>query len=360
MTTADRAAGLADTLRDSACTESSSSAILLDLVEAELGHPGILDSPQLHGDLKSQAIAPESILHIIAGNTPMAGIQSLTRGLLLGSHNFIKLPSCELPELTDFVDALPADLKKLVEMSSELPDEWLRSSKAIIVFGSDATIQHFSQCVRADQTLVAHGHRISFGIIFEDEDQSAAKRAARDASLFDQQGCLSPHVFYVAAGKNIDPPGFAAELAREMDLFNQHSPRRALSPEENAPITALRDSYKFRQSNDPGVKLWASSNSTDWTVIYEEDPLFAVSPLNRVVFVKPLPEIKQIPQQLFLVKSHLSSIAIHPFSQKHVGHVRHLGASRICPLGKAQQPSLFWHQDGRAQLSPLVTWIDFG
>lgn len=370
MNTATRAQLLAQTLAQtlaSSVTENSPTAEqLLELLSTELGHPQILDAPQTQGNLQCQAIAPTSILHIIASNTPMAGIQSLTRGLLLGSFNYIKLPSTRLPELSQFIDALPQGLQDLVESSKDLPDEWLRRSQAVIVFGSDETIQHFRQQVRADQTFVAHGHRLSFGIIFPDPDHRAVKLAARDVSLFDQQGCLSPHVFYVASDdptSAADPSAaltFASDLAEQMQRFNQHSPRRTLSTQETADITALRDVYDYRQVNDPSVKLWYNPSSTDWTVIYEHDPQFAVSPLNRVIFVKPLPALEQLPQALFLVRPHLSSIAIHPFSDRHLDHLRQLGASRICPLGKSQQPSLFWHQDGQAQLSPLVKWIDFG
>ncbi|MCF6314591.1 MAG: hypothetical protein L3J39_19240 [Verrucomicrobiales bacterium] len=360
MNTATRAQLLAQTLSDIATENSPSADQLLELLSTELGHPQILDSPQTQGDLRCQAIAPRHILHIIAGNTPMAGIQSLTRGLLLGSHNYIKLPSAGLPELSRFIDALPPALQNLVESSTELPDPWLRNSQSLIVFGSDDTIQHFRQQVRADQTFLAHGHRLSFGILFSDPDHHAAQLAARDVSLFDQQGCLSPHVFYINENQPNTALTFAAQLAEEMQRFNQHSPRRTLSTEEIADITALRDVYDYRQVNDPSVKIWCSQDSTDWTVIYEQDPQFAVSPLNRVIFVKPLPLLDQLPQALFLVRPHLSSIAIHPFEKQHFEAIQALGASRICPLGKSQQPSLFWHQDGQAQLAPLVKWIDFG
>lgn len=361
MTTAERAAGITDAIRKSeAYDDTITCDELLDLVAVELSHMEILDSPQTHGDINCLAIAPECILHIIAGNTPMAGIQSIIRGLLLGSHNLVKLPSAGLPEITRFVAALPPGLKYLVELESKLPDEWLRRCHALIVFGNDDTIRHFRQRIRDDQIFIAHGQRISLGIIFNNDDKSAAKLAARDISLFDQQGCLSPHDLYIHPDGKTSPQNFAAELAEEMDLFNQHTPRRTLSTEESAQITALRDSYNFRQANDPSVKLWTSDDSTDWTVIYEDDPHFAVSPLNRVVFVKPLPEFKQLSQQLSLVQPHLSSIAIHPFSPEHFEDLQSLGASRICPLGKSQQASVFWHQDGTPQLSPLVRWIDFG
>ena len=302
MTTAERAAGISAAIKDSAYAENITSDDLLNLLKAELGHIEILDSPQTYGDLKCLAVAPESILHIIAGNTPMAGIQSITRGLLLGSRNFVKLPSTEIPELNRFVEALPQNLRELVEINSELSENWLQQSNAIIVFGNDDTIRHFRERTREDQIFISHGHRISLGVVFKDDDNSAAKLAARDVSLFDQQGCLSPHDLYIHPNNKIAPPDFAAELAGEMEQFNQHTPRQALSTEENAEITTLRDSYDFRQSGDAGIKLWTSDKSTDWTVIYEEEPQFTISPLNRVVFVKPLPELTQLSKQLFSAK----------------------------------------------------------
>jgi hypothetical protein len=359
MNTAERAQAIAAATETCEGTPTLTCDSLQDLVEAELGHRHILDSPQPHGDIKSQALAPQSILHIIAGNTPAAAIQSIIRGLLLGSHNLVKMPTAGLPELNQLVDTLPQHLRKLVELSSQLPDDWLRQSNALIVFGNDETIQTFRHQTRDDQIFIAHGHRVSLGIVFDDDDHSAAERAAKDISLFDQQGCLSPHNIYVHTSDPATAAAFADQLAGEMDRFNQHSPRRTLSPGENAQITNLRGSYDFRQATDPSVKLWTSRDSTAWTVIYEEDPQFATSPLNRVVFVKPLADPNQLPDALLLVRPFLSSIAIHPFSDNHASLVSQLGASRICRLGEAQNPSLFWHQDGLAQLSPLVSWIDF-
>ena len=35
------------------------------------------------------------------------------------------------------------------------------------------------------------------------------------------------------------------------------------------------------------------------------------------------------------------------------------GATRICPLGRMQNPPLTWRHDGRPALGDLVTWTDF-
>jgi hypothetical protein len=34
------------------------------------------------------------------------------------------------------------------------------------------------------------------------------------------------------------------------------------------------------------------------------------------------------------------------------------GATRVCPLGRMQNPPLTWRHDGRPALGDLVTWTD--
>jgi hypothetical protein len=35
------------------------------------------------------------------------------------------------------------------------------------------------------------------------------------------------------------------------------------------------------------------------------------------------------------------------------------GATRVCPLGRMQNPPLTWRHDGRPALGDLVLWTDF-
>lgn len=188
---AGAAAGFAEYLGDIRAGD------LLTLVAAELGHPGILDDFQPHGAAMAQAFGPGTILHVMSGNTPHAGLQSLLRGLLLQSHNLCKLPAGGLPALEAFRAALPPELAARVEFSESLPDAWLARADAIIVFGSDETVATLRARSRPDQRFIAHGHRVSLGLILDDPVHASIPAVARAVSLFDQQGCLSPHGFYV-------------------------------------------------------------------------------------------------------------------------------------------------------------------
>lgn len=357
MTTREIAVCLAGAARQFPLLGEISARDLLDVVKWELGHEEILDDFQSYAGHQAMARGPAAILHVISGNTPHAGLQSLMRGLLLKSLNFCKLPSTGLPEIARFRDALPDALKSRVEISSDLPPHWLEQAEAIIVFGDDATVEHFRSMARPGQIYIAHGHKVSLGIVFDDPRLESVPRAARDASLHDQQGCLSPHVFYVAESTGLDPAEYAARLAGEMEKFNLSTPRSAITPAEAAAITAVRDACEFRAANGGGARVWKSARGTDWTVILDRDPRFTPSPLNRVIFVKPLPA--RMEEALAGARSHLSAIAIWPATPANARFAAGLGATRICEIGRMQEPRFTWHQDGAQNLAPLVHWIDF-
>ena len=317
---------------------------------AELGHEEALDRFVTYAGELARAVAPGTILHILSSNTPAAALQSLTRGLLLGSRNLCKLPSRGLPEVDAFVASLPDSLRALVELSTTLPDDWLERADAVIVFGGDATIAHFRSLVSAGQKFLGYGHKISLGIIFDDPKYASAGAAARDASLFDQQGCLSPHVFFVRG----DARRYAAGLAAEMAAFATDSPRAQLDISEATAIRALRENATFRAQNGDACEVFAGD---DWTVIFDSNPGFPKTPLNRTVFVKPLPA--DLAADLADVRPFLSACGIEPATLENAAFAATLGVSRICRIGSMQSPKAAWHHDGQPSLAPLVRWVDF-
>lgn len=352
-TTAQRAKALAAVARHFPLLGPVSTEDLLETVALELGHAEILDGFRPYGPHFSKAIPYPTILHIVSGNTPHAALQSLLRGLLLGVHNLVKLPTGGLPEVDRFVTLLPEELRRRVVLSEELPDDWLRHAKAWVVFGRDETISHFRAQAGPDVLLEAHPHRVSLGLVFADPGRTSARHAARDASLFDQQGCLSPHDFYVQE----DARGYAAALVQEMARQETENPRRPLTPSEASEIHSLRSSLRFRAASDRRVQLWESEGGTAWTVIYEEDPAFRPSCLNRVVYVKPLPA--DLPAVLGPALPWVGAVGIWPATPDHAEIAATLSPSRICPLGTMQAPPWTWHQEGRQTLAPFVRWVDF-
>jgi hypothetical protein len=351
MNTKERAQAIADACRDfQHLLGVAAPEEMLEWLRLELGHDSVLDGFQSIGGQYLRAIPPEVILHIVSGNTPHAALQTLVRGLLLGSHNRCKVPGAGLPEAEALVTALPAELRSRVEFSTKLPDAWLRAADAIIVFGSDETISHFRGLAEPHQTFLGYGHRVSLGMVFQDAGFESAPRAAVDASLFDQQGCLSPHCIYVADR----PEEYAARLAVEMERVQLAHPRSTLSLSEAAAISEIRETTRFRAAAGQPVRLWESAGSNAWTVVFDSDPGFSASTLNRVIFVRPLPDNPAA--ALASVRPFLSTIAIWPNIVPFAERAAALGATRVCALGRMQAPSWTWRQDGRATLAPLVSW----
>ena len=353
MTTAERAEALA-----AACAGfrhlvgPASRELFLDWIRLETGHEAILEGfqPLGPGPARFRAVAPAVILHIVSGNTPHAALQSLVRGLLLGSHNLCKLPGAGLPEVEAFAAALPDALRSRVEFATTLPDAWLSTAGAVVVFGADETVAHFRSLIIPPQKFLGYGHRVSLALVFHDPDFQSVASAALDASLFDQQGCLSPHSIYVADR----PEEYAARLAIEMERVQLAHPRSPLTLSEAAAISEIRETTRFRAALGQPVQLWESPGSDAWTVILDADPLFSPSVLNRVIFVRPLPENPAA--ALAPARPYLSTIAIWPNTAPYAEQAAALGASRVCALGRMQEPPWNWRQDGQPALAPLVSW----
>jgi hypothetical protein len=107
--------------------------------------------------------------------------------------------------------------------------------------------------------------------------------------------------------------------------------------------------------------IWESDDSTDWTVVQEDEKQFQSSPLNRFIFVKPIEHLAEFMHILEPYRDKISTVGIASSEAKLQEYAHALGrwgVPRICPLGKMQRPPLTWRQDGRPPLGDLIRWTD--
>ena len=83
MNTAERATVLAGAAEFIPLLGTITADELIDLVRLELGHAEILDGFRPYAGGFSSAVPNDPLLHVISGNTPHGGLQTLIRGLLL-------------------------------------------------------------------------------------------------------------------------------------------------------------------------------------------------------------------------------------------------------------------------------------
>jgi hypothetical protein len=351
MQLADRVEAIASAAREFTWLDDLTAQNIERWIALELGTLLNADGPQIYGDHHCTAQPLSPILHVISGNTPHAGIQSLTRGILVGAKNRVKLPRQGLAEFDLFVQLLPAELRP--EASSSLRQDWVEEAEAIIVFGSDETVEFFARHISPRQRLVVHGHKISLGLVLGPHDENTVEGAVQDVLVFDQLGCLSPQLYYVEN----DSVEFAKRLAaRFNELFSGEKAASEWTSEIAGSLRNCREEWKFRAATEPETHVWESPSGLDWLVIHDPRPDLVSNPLYRTIFVKPLPQ--NLEPVLAPIRNHLSTVGVHPVDSRTTELAIRLGAQRVCPIGKMQKPPAVWHHDGCPTLANLVRFVD--
>ena len=349
---------------------------LLELLREELDDPVVLDGfrPRRAGGGVHRACGPRLTTHIFSGNVPALPAISLIHALLVKSACLGKPASEELVFPALFARSVAAVDAKLGSAVAILP--WpggdriveqaaFAASDAVVVSGSDDAVDSIRSRVPPTVRFVGHGHKLSFAVIGRDalDPETAdnlADRVAYDVSLFDQQGCVSAQVVYVERGGRISPQAFAERLATAMAGFERAMPRGVLTVEEAAAIQQARTAAEFGELRDEAVRLFASEGGTAWTVIYEDDPAFSLSCLNRVVRVKAVTDLTEVPGLVRPFSRHLQSVGVAVSRERRLRlaeALAPLGVCRICPIGQMPHPPLTWHHDGGYSLLPLLRWV---
>lgn len=348
-----------------------------DLLDRELGNRRVLDEFCPRGRVHSRAVGPRLITHILSGNVPSPGILSICRGLLLKSANLVRASTHDPVFPVLFVESLREVDPELAEClavlswpreETALTQTALAEANAVLAYGDDTTIAQLRKLTPEGAQFLGYGNKVSFGIVAKEAMTSEnlpalAEATAFDVSIYDQQGCLSPHVIYVEERGALGPRKFAEALAQAMDAYQKRVPRGQLSVVEAATVSRLRQAYEFRGASDRRVAVWASSTPNEWTVIYEDDPSFSPSCLNRTVFVKPTDGFQRVLDSVQRYADRLSTVGVAPLSERTMAFATDLakmGVHRVCPIGQMQRPPLSWHHDGRPNLADLVRWTDVG
>jgi hypothetical protein len=186
-------------------------------------------------------------------------------------------------------------------------------------------------------------------------------RLAEEASVYDQQSCLSPQVVFVEAGGVVDPQAFAQLLAAEMERYHLKRPRAAVSDEEAMAIRAVRDRYEFQSLSDANIQLYTSISDTAWTVIFHNEPGFDGSPLNRTVHVYACDSLEHSISYIEPYKEFLQSCGVAVTPGRLFALAEQLGAAgvtRICAIGDMNRAKPGWHHDGRFNLLDLIRIVD--
>jgi hypothetical protein len=351
------------------------------LLEQDLGHADRLDAMASSGpeerSLRASIVqGPELLVHRTSSVVPYPVIMSMLLGFLVRSAQFVNCASGAslIPRLFahSIYEADPklAACLEIVEWPSRtegLEAALFPEADFITVTGSEETIAAIRGTLPIHVRLLGYPDRFSFGYVTREalsgfNSRKVVDRALDDVAAWNQLGSLSPHVFYVENGGKLSAERFAELLAEALESREQIEPRGPLNPQAAATIASRRSFYEVRAAHGPETRLWSSPGSTSWTVIYETDPLFQVSCLNRFVYVKAIANLDEALHGADAYRQKISTVGLAATEDKAEAIATRLGrwgASRICPLGQMQNPPITWRSGGRPNLTDLVTWTDW-
>ncbi|MBN4054215.1 hypothetical protein JYT87_00735 [Nitrospira defluvii] len=343
--------------------------VLIQFLEEELGDPRQLDRfcQKKRGVGFTRAFGPRLIAQILPGNVTGLSVTSLICGLLAKSANIAKVSREEVlfpvlfartlhdiwPEMAGSIGISAWDNE-----AETLTETLLQKADLAVVYGSDETIATIREKIPATTSAVFYGHRLSLGMVARESiGKDIADQIAIDIALYDQNGCLSPHLYYVESGGDTSPQTFAQWVAQSLCAISLRLPKGEVLANQAVQIQQLRESLPLR-----GGTVFQSPFGLDWTVLYDVQPEFNVSPLSRTVWIKPVQDLSGVGPYLDPYRKSIQAIGVALPEERQadlIPKIARMGACRICPIGKMQTPPMTWHHEGRFRLLPLLRFVDW-
>ena len=341
-------------------------------VENELGGAHFLDGwhPRAGHDGRVTAVRafPPRLVHVLAGNSPGLAASSLVRSALTKGVHLVKLPSNDL-------FTTPALLRTMARVAPDHPA--VRSFTAVywrggdaevesalfrpqffdklVAWGGEGTIRNAVQYVGPGFELVSFDPKNSISIVGREAFASdetlaeAAAAAAVDATLFNQDACVSSR-FQFVEGSTEDADRFADALLPELAL-----PRRSASVRASVVPAELRDEIDALRSMPTLFRVVGAYDGTGMVIRSDEPVDF--HPSGKIVNVIP---VESLADAVSFADVSTQTVGVYPAARK--AEVRDAlasaGVQRVVELGAAgQMPPGFPH-DGFLPLHRLVRWVN--
>ena len=313
------------------------------------------------------------ITHWLAGNVPILGMISLIQGILTKNTNIIKLPKQNgmiLPLMVSHISNFSLELDNVfingndlikscmfiyVNRDDEKSQELLsKKSDVRIAWGGREAVETVMSLPRRYGTDdIIFGPKYSFAAVGKnsfdsDKLDDLTYRLALDASIFEQQGCNSPHTVFIEEGSEITPLIFAQNLADAMEKVLKRIPQPLIDSSVAYQIAKNRSNFAFTG------KVFASKG-TEWSVIFSNNPGLENACYYRTIFVKPVKDLKDILKFIEHRKHQTLGLSINPSHKIEFAELAiNNGIERITELGKMSVFDYPW--DGIFPINQLVRW----
>ena len=349
------------------------------LVREAVGDPCLLDGfgtrpGSADAGRRLRAMGPRLAVQVVAGSVPGVGVAALLRSLLVKGPTLVKpgLGDIVLPTLfaralreasTTVADALAVTYwpggREDVESAA------LARADVVIAYGGDAAVKSLRD--RTPVTARFHGyhHRISVGVVgrgalTEADAGRAAEEVAEAVAMFDQRGCVCPGVVYVEEGGRVTPRDFAERLSAALDALEAAMPSGRVDAREASTVHQARALSDMKAAMGDGAVVHRGEGALS-TVIFDPSATLHDACAGRMVRVRPMGDLRDVPRLLAADGAHLQSVGIagvEAYFDDLIDSFAAIGVSRIVPFTDVAFPPAWWKHDGQDPLAPLLRWVE--
>jgi hypothetical protein len=235
----------------------------------------------------------------------------------------------------------------------------LGDADVVVAFGGNDALRSIRARCAVDATFVPFGHRASAGYLtaaaLTGDTAGLAAGVARDALLYDGDGCLSLHLLFVERTPDGAHERFIDALAGACATNAIEFPAGPRKPARAARVGVYAAAAAFRAANGSGRVLRAPDGT--WTLV-ADPPGDELPPFGGGVI--PIVFVDGIAGAAAYVERH--ALPLQALGVADVADARELaarlGAVRIVPLGQMQDPPLAGHHGGRARIADFIRWVD--
>ena len=322
------------------------------------------------GYIKAEPIG--IVTHVSAGNVFVGGVDSLIQGIATKNINIMKMSTVDpifpvlfARSLKDF--DYTGVLHKAMALinwkggTAEIEDIIKRKCDAIVVYGGADTIRAYRKNLGLHCKLIEYGPKYSF-VMVDDKAlhkkgiDKAAKLIARDAIMWEQSACSSPHTIYVEGKENAKE--LLVAIGKAYDQWAVEIPQGEVYEDEAVEITKVRELAKVNKALGDGDYYFSTKNLS--TIVYQSSTEFQISCHNRTLFLKAVDSLYDVVKSVSSMGEYIQSVAILADDKKTKeisAKLASFGADRFVEIGRMAVRKHGTPHDGTRGLSELLRWV---